>query len=448
MNYFQIPLLLLTVFLPSIAFCQMNEAYDDFEGNSNISTWTKDNCELDTSFVNPLQDKINNSATVLRYNDIGGQYANIHFDMNDNFDLTTNQTFSLKIYIPSSGVTGNQNNQVSLKLQDGILNSPWKTQCEIIKSVTLDEWQTLTFDFTNDNFKNFDPSSLPPTLRNDFNRVILQVNGENNNDQVLAYIDDILLFETPNNNTVFDKLVWSDEFNKVGAINSKKWFHQTQIPKGKSWFNGEIQHYTNRIDNSYIENGVLKIVAKKETFNDQGVTKNYTSARLNSKFAFTYGKVEIRAKLPSGVGTWPAMWMLGKNNIAKGGYWETKGYATVKWPECGEIDIVEHWGTDQNHVKSAIHTPSSFGKTVNYGGRVVSNVSAEFHDYTMIWTAEKIVFSVDGIPYYTYKPKLQNASTWPFNLEQYLIFNLAILPSIPTSFTESALEIDYIRIYQ
>jgi len=176
----------------------------------------------------------------LRYHDIGGQYANVRFDMNEKLDLSVNQTFSIKIYIPSSGLTGSQTNQVSLKLQNGALTTPWVTQSEIIKPVVLDEWQTVTFDFSNDNFINFQSSSLPPTERTDLSRVLIQVNGENNNDEVLAYVDDILFYETPNTDPVFDNLIWSDEFETDGPINSDKWYHQTQIPVGDSWFNGEI----------------------------------------------------------------------------------------------------------------------------------------------------------------------------------------------------------------
>src|SRR6187402_1284870 len=88
---------------------------------------------------------------------------------------------------------------------------------------------------------------------------------------------------------VYDHLVWADEFDVNGAIDATKWHHQTKLPNGNSWYNGELQHYTNRTDNAIVENGFLKIVAKKETFTDQNTTKQYTSARLNSKFAFTYG---------------------------------------------------------------------------------------------------------------------------------------------------------------
>ena len=242
-------------------------------------------------------------------------------------------------------------------------------------------------------------------------------------------------------------LVWSDEFNGTGAVDNTKWFHQTQLPDGNSWYNGEVQHYTNLITNTYQNSGALNLVAKKETYTNQGVTKQYTSARLNSKFAFKYGKVEVRAKLPSGVGTWPAIWMLGKNIIEPGGYWSAT-YGTVNWPASGEVDIMEHWGSNQNYVQSAMHTPSSYGGTVNLGGQVISTASTAFHIYTLVWTAEKMEFAVDGNIHYTYNPTVKNASTWPFDAEQYLLLNLAIQGNITSNFTQGAMEVDYVRVYQ
>ncbi len=233
-----------------------------------------------------------------------------------------------------------------------------------------------------------------------------------------------------------------------GAIDSSKWFHQTQLPNGGSWYNNEIQHYTNRVANSFVENGQLKIVAKKEAFTAQGFTKQYTSARLNSKFAFKYGKVEIRAKLPSGIGTWPALWMLGKNINEDGAYWDQKGFGTTGWPACGEIDIMEHWGSNQNYVQSAIHTPSSFGGTVNVGGQSIPTVSTAFHVYTFVWTPEKLVFSVDNVKHYTYSPAVKDAKTWPFDAAQYLLLNFAIQQSIAPSFASGSMDIDYVRVYQ
>ncbi len=430
------------------AYAQPATVQDGFEGNGTITTWYGDDCGINTSFPNPFPQGINTSGTVLRYDDYGGQYANVGFDVADNFDLSENHTFSLKIYLPADGLSGNQPNQVSLKLQDGTLGAPWSTQSEIIKPIQLDQWQTVQFDFADDDYINLDPSSPAPTQRTDFNRVLIQVNGENNNDLVRAYIDDVYYDGTIPTGPVFDNLIWSDEFDGQGAINPNKWFAQTLLPLGDSWFNGEIQHYTDRPENAYVENGVLKIVARQEVFTDQGHTKNFTSARLNSKFAFQYGRVEVRAKLPTGPGTWPAIWMLGKNIDEDGAYWDNQGFGTTPWPDCGEIDIMEHWGTNQDYVSSATHTPSSFGGTVNVGSQFLPGASTEFHVYSLEWTEEEMVFAVDGTEHFTYNPPEKNAATWPFDAEQYLLLNVAILPSILPEFDSSALEIDYVRVYQ
>lgn len=248
--------------------------------------------------------------------------------------------------------------------------------------------------------------------------------------------------------SVVRTLVWSDEFGGFGPINSSKWFHQTQLPSSGSWYNGEIQHYTNRTDNSVVANGKLIITARKESFTDQGQTKSYTSARLNSKFAFTYGYVEIRAKLPNGVGTWPALWLLGKNINENGAYWQTQGYGSTPWPACGEIDIMEHWGSNPNYVQSALHTPSSHGATINHGGQTVTDVANEYHVYGMDWNADRIVFSVDGNTHYVYNPSVKDENTWPFDEDHYFLFNVAILPSISPNFTSGSMEVDYIRVYQ
>ena len=243
-------------------------------------------------------------------------------------------------------------------------------------------------------------------------------------------------------------LIWNDEFDGDGAIDSEKWFHQTQLPNGNSWYNNELQHYTNRLDNTYVSDGTLKIVAKKEMYTDQGHTKEYTSARLNSKYTFTYGRVEVRAKLPEGVGTWPAIWMLGKNINEPGAYWQTQGYGTTPWPQCGEVDIMEHWGGNQNYVQSALHTPSSYGGTLNHGGQTIPNASTQFNKYSLEWTPEQMIFSVNDIVHYTYYPSIQNSETWPFDSEQYLLLNIAIESSITSSFDQGIMEIDYVRIYE
>jgi beta-glucanase (GH16 family) len=234
----------------------------------------------------------------------------------------------------------------------------------------------------------------------------------------------------------YTNLVFSDEFNTDGSPDDTKWGYN--IGTGDNgWGNGEKQYYTDRSDNVIVEGGLLKIIAKKENYMGSG----YTSARMltEGKFDFTYGRVEVKAKLPFGEGTWPAIWMLGSS------------IRTVGWPACGEIDIMEHWGYNQGVVQSALHTPSSYGSTINDGSQTLNDVSTEFHVYAVDWDEDEIVFSVDGVVHYTYSPTVKNNDTWPFTANQFLILNVAMGGSwftIDPDFTESSMEIDYVRVYQ
>jgi beta-glucanase (GH16 family) len=174
---------------------------------------------------------------------------------------------------------------------------------------------------------------------------------------------------------------------------------------------------------------------------------------LNSKFAFKYGRVDVRAKLPIEAGTWPAIWMLGKNVNEDGGFFDA-AFGTTNWPACGEIDIMEHGITPSqpvNYVQSALHTPSSFGNTVNYGGTIANNLGTDYHIYSMNWSPFQITFLLDGVPFYTYNPAVKTPSNWPFDLEQYLLLNIAmggIAGNISPSYTQSSMVIDYVRVYQ
>lgn len=253
---------------------------------------------------------------------------------------------------------------------------------------------------------------------------------------------------------VYNDLVWSDEFSTNGAVDNVKWFHQTQLPVAGGWYNNEQQHYTNLITNSFANNGELNIVAKKEVFTDQGFTKNYTSARLNSKFAFKYGRIDVRAKVPKNQGTWPAIWLLGKNVNEPGGYFAST-YGNTNWPACGEIDMMEYGifpSAPENFIQSTLHTPSSSGNSVNHGGMLASSdITANYHIYSMNWSPNQITFLLDGVAYYTYNPYVKNASTWPFDKEQYLLLNIAmggVAGTIPSTFTDASMIIDYVRVYQ
>jgi len=251
--------------------------------------------------------------------------------------------------------------------------------------------------------------------------------GSDDVDEPIVIIDPVV----PIGNN--DVLVWADEFDTAGSPDTNKWTYD--LGAG-GWGNGEAQYYTR--DNAVVNNGILKITAKKEVFNGS----QYTSTRMltKGKFQFTYGKVEVRAKLPKGGGTWPAIWMLGSN------------ISTVGWPDCGEIDIMEHAGIRQGTVSSAMHTHSSHGNTQNHGDQYFDDVSTAFHVYAVEWTNEKMVFSVDGNIHYTYNPPTKNMSTWPYDAPQFLILNIAMGGSfggnIASNFTESSMEIDYVRVYQ
>ena len=238
----------------------------------------------------------------------------------------------------------------------------------------------------------------------------------------------------------FDTLVWSDEFETNGSPDSEKWSYDIGdgCPDLCGWGNNEKQFYTQRPENVIVEDGILKIKAKREQY--EGLSFTSTRMLTKDKFEFTYGLVEVKAKLPSGGGTWPAIWMLGANIDLAG------------WPACGEIDIMEHAGNNQGEVSSALHTPSSFGATVNYGSQVLDDVSDEFHIYTVEWTSQKITFAVDGNIHLSYSPSNKNGNTWPFYADQFLILNIAMGGNvggiIDANFSESAMEIDYIRVYQ
>ncbi|MDP2089432.1 MAG: glycoside hydrolase family 16 protein [Flavobacteriaceae bacterium] len=232
---------------------------------------------------------------------------------------------------------------------------------------------------------------------------------------------------------VVSKLLWSDEFNTNGAPNPTYWNYD--IGTGSNgWGNNELQFYTNRAENVIVENGILKIIAKKEIYSGS----NYTSARIltKDKFSFKYGSVEIRAKLPTGGGTWPALWMLGSN------------IGTVGWPACGEIDIMEHKGNDLNKIYSALHHPGHSGSNPDSGNITISNATTEFHIYKVDWKENSIKFYVDNQLIYSFS----NNQNVPFNHNFFLIFNCAMGGnfggSIDPNFTSATFEIDYVRVFQ
>lgn len=229
--------------------------------------------------------------------------------------------------------------------------------------------------------------------------------------------------------TVFTNLVWSDEFDTPGAPDVTKWTYD--LGAG-GWGNNEAQTYTNNAENVIVEDGLLKITAKADG------AGGYTSARLKSEKLqeFTYGRVEVRAKLPSAQGTWPAIWMLGAN------------FDTVGWPACGEIDIMEQTGQDKTQTSGALHFPGNSAGDAITASTSNETSTSEFHNYSVEWTATSIKILVDDTVFLSWA----NTADSAFNADFFMILNVAmggtLGGTIDPAFTQDTMEIDYVRVYQ
>ncbi|PQJ80599.1 family 16 glycosylhydrolase [Polaribacter porphyrae] len=364
-------------------------------------------------------------------------------DLTRDIDVTNQKEITLSFY----AFDPNQHT-ILLKLENG--TNPDVEVSKTIASGNATNWQNITF-----NFSNAKQTSTGNTMNatGTYSKLVLFIDlgVTTAGTYLFDNISDGTTATDPNAlDVIYTDLVWSDEFDGA-SLDTNKWFHQTIIPNGSRWFNNEEQVYTDSSTNSFVANGNLHIVAKKETKILNGETFEYTSARLNSKYAFTYGRVDVKAKLPAGNGTWPAIWTLGKNISETGAYWQTQGFGTTGWPACGEIDIMEHGLHATNEVSSALHTPSSSGATVNTSTKMLADVANNFHIYSMNWSPNQITFMIDDVAYYTYKPTNQNSSTWPFDLNQFLLLNVAMggfAGDIDANFTQSSMIIDYVRVYQ
>jgi len=229
----------------------------------------------------------------------------------------------------------------------------------------------------------------------------------------------------------YTKLIWEDNFDGSGKVDSNKWQYEVR----NQWYNNEKQATTDRLDNVKVENGVLKITAKKESYGG----KEYTSGRIRTftKLDFTYGRVDIRAKMPSKGGTWPALWMLGSN------------YQSIDWPACGEADILEHTGNNLNRVQATVHYPQ---RHAGNGDTAITNdysdVTTNFHVYSVVWTPQALTFYVDDKPYHV----VGNSCALPFNWNFYIILNIAMGGDmggeIASDFNFDTMEVDYVRVYQ
>ena len=226
------------------------------------------------------------------------------------------------------------------------------------------------------------------------------------------------------------KLVWQEEF-KSDKLDESVW--NFELGAG-GWGNNERQFYTK--DNHKLQGGNLIITAKKEG-------EKYTSTRITTKTKkeFKYGRIEARAKLPTGQGIWPAFWMLGSN------------ISEVGWPKSGEIDILEYVGKEPHTVYNTLHTQDSHGNSVNSKKTIFETIEQGFHVYAIDWTKEKIDFSVDDKVIYTFNPAEKNENTWPFDQPFFVIVNMAIGgnfggPEVDDRIFPQEFVVDYVRVYQ
>ncbi len=244
------------------------------------------------------------------------------------------------------------------------------------------------------------------------------------------------------------QLVWSDEFDYKGLPDPNKWDYEEGFVR-----NNEPQYYTRaRLENAHVENGVLTIEARKEKFknakfNPAGKERSgqefadYTSASLitQGKASWAYGRMELRAKMPMGLGTWPAFWTLGDS------------HGKTHWPACGEIDIMEFWARDPNTMTSCVHYQKDGGHKSDFG-KIKARELAEFHVYALEWTPERMDFFCDGQMYHTVPlSKLDNKDDNAFRKPHYILLNLALEgrgKKIDDSALPQKFVIDYVRVYK
>lgn len=248
-------------------------------------------------------------------------------------------------------------------------------------------------------------------------------------------------------------LVWADEFDKPGLPDPAKWTYEEGFVR-----NNELQYYTKgRQENARVEGGRLIIESRLEKFPNPAYKAGakdsrhgrefaeYTSASVTSRGLgeWKHARVEVRAKIPHGRGTWPAIWMLGADR-------------TAGWPSCGEIDIMEFVGHDPDTIHGTVHT----GKYNHVKGTAKGSqfhLKApydDFHLYAVEWDADKMDFFVDGNKYFTFTNEHSGVEAWPFDKPQYLILNTAIggewggQKGVDNAIFPQKFEIDYVRIYQ
>lgn len=249
----------------------------------------------------------------------------------------------------------------------------------------------------------------------------------------------VLTFSLSGQSSPTYQLVWFDDFDYRGLPDSTKW---TALTGGHGWGNNELQYYTSKREkNARVENGHLIIEAHKEAMEG----KAYTSARLvtKGKGDWQYGKIEVRARLPEGLGSWPAIWMLGSTE-------------PLHWPDDGEIDIMEHVGFDPGRVHASIHSKkyNHIIGTQKTDQVFIPDFSSHFHRYQVEWDAEILRIGVDDIWYFTFQNEHTGKEAWPFDFPHHLLLNIAVggnwggQKGVEDDIFPIKMEIDYVKVWQ
>ena len=408
----------------------------------------------DTGFIVDFSYSFIDDNNVRFINKSDGDYLRMNWNFgNGRTESTTTKSQSYDVYYPEAGdyninllVIGLDGEQKSASKTINIIKTDFaisftaqpdatKSNYINLKNTSIGDFDSFQWKFRNktvDNKTNaiaYFPYAGTYTVE-----LIISRNGEtfSSTENITVSDDDPEYFSKL-------ELVWEDNFDG-NAVNPDNWTFETG---SGGWGNNELQNYTNG-NNAVVQDGILTITAEK--VDDAKVPGSYTSSRMitSEKQEFTYGRMEIRAKLPSGKGIWPAIWMLGAN------------IGSVGWPACGEIDIMEYVGYQPNTVHATVHTSAGSGGDGSGSSKTLNTAEEEFHVYGVFWTEKEMVFYTDSPENVThrYAPSNKTSDNWPFDKPQFFILNVAVggnwggVQGIDNSIFPQSMEVDYIRVYQ
>lgn len=387
-------------------------------------------------------------------NNSTGEYDLLFWDFgNDESESTRNKTEKFDVYYPEAGdynvsltVTGLDRTQKSTSKNINISKTDFSVAFQLnvdgsnpnyiqLKNTSEGEYDSFKWVYRYKEIENENTHSAYFPYSGVYN-IELQVTKDG---KIFSEIKEVTIEnDDPDYFSKFS-LVWADNFDG-DAVDLNNWTFETGA---SGWGNNELQNYTDG-DNAEVQDGILTITAQK--VDDYEARGSYTSSRMISlgKQEFTYGKMEIRAQLPSGRGIWPAIWMLGAN------------INSVSWPACGETDIMEYVGYQPDVVHATVHTPDGYGADGDGSSRTLQTAEEEFHVYGVIWTEKEMVFYIDDITNVThvYAPTNKTDNNWPFNKPQFFILNVAVggnwggAQGIDNSIFPQSMQIDYVRVYQ